>query len=649
MQRRRKMKKKTMFLTLVCTVAAMAALMATTALVFAEDDEAALNNEQVMSNEQVLSSEPVLEEDLDQVDEPVQGEDPVLKVESVDQLYQAIEEAREYAEQYHNTFIVLDPIPNGGDYVLSQEIYVPAKVTIDLNGQTVVYKSGNYAFYLQGDYSSITDSREKFCGTIVGSGIKVRGNNPNGSVTNTTILGAPEAGIMIRDGNVLGNIENCCIDGSSVNVSVDPNQYGIRIFKRGVCGDIKYNTISNTKYHAISLNGSAKASPCDGGVAGDIEGNVIENCRGDGISVYHGSHVGKITNNKVNNIGGHDTGINGDFAITVNAGSNYKTYAEEITDNVVNGTTFAGIVVFGREKENGGKHGIGYVSGDISGNVVVHSGTQAKKVNWAKSGKKPCVCEAAIYVDDNGVVYGDIHHNTVKDSYMDGISVISNAEAQNIHDNKIIRSKATYGVRGSGIAVKDGALVRGSIYNNTINNVGYQGFFVNSKSKVLGSFRNNKIYKAKSNGIFINQSGSVKTISKNTIKNSGTYGVFTGKKGKITTLSSNQIMHNNKKTMAVISNGGGSYIKKISGNTISGKFSVGILIKSSKIKNSILSNNMTSKVKSTFISLNGCKKKISIKKNKIKGNGQGTGIRLTKSKAAIKSNSIKKVSTKISR
>ena len=599
---------------LICVAAAVAALIGTTALVFADD---------------------------------AAGTD-VVTVNSVGELEQALMDAKENP----GTLIVLGQPGQGIQYNLNESFGVPANTTIDLNGQTV-NSASSCAFELYGDYSSITDNSNAGGGTIKGGEITVYGYNPNGFVSNISVIGAPYAAVaIIGGGNVLGNIENCYFDGSGSGVTPDPDQIGIRLKYNGECGDIRNNTIVNMKFHGISLNGpsASKDEPNNGCVAGDIEGNIIKNCRGDGVSIYHGSHVGRITGNTLENIGGHDSSPHADFGITVNAGGEHYTYAEEITNNVIKNNTYAAIVVFGRENTKKGIHGIGYCSGDISGNTIIQSGNVAKNIDWGKSGKKPYGCEAAIYIDDNAIVYGDIHDNVIQDCYMDGISVLSSSEVQNIYNNKITKNKEKFGVRASGIAVKSEAQVNGDIYNNKVNNAGYEGFFVNTKSKILGSFHDNTINKTKLNGVFVGAGSNVKTITGNTISNSKQYEVFVGQKGKIMDLSKNKIIHNNKKTIAVISNASGSYIKKIANNQVSGKYSVGFRIKTPKVKVSILSNNMTSKVKSTFMSIENCKSKtITIKQNKIKGNGSGTGIWIRNSKSVIKKNSIKRVSTKISR
>lgn len=599
------MKKRIAILASICLVAAIAVLTGTTQMTFAASE---------------------------------------VRVDTVEKLEQAIHDA---GSSSGNTVIVLEP--RGGGYELNDEIRVPGRTTVDLNGQVVRFSHGEYAFKLAGHYSSIKD------GTVEGAGIRVYSSGD--SITGLKINGAPDKGIYMHGKYAsLRRIENNTINGLEKGQSVSRNQCGIHIEKGATCGNIRENNILNCKYHAIRINGYRHMKSSEmGASAKDICDNTIKNCGGDGISVYYGSHVRRISRNVLQNIGGHDTKTNGDFAITINAGRKFDTYAEEITDNEIDGVTFAGIVVFGKERTGGGQNTVmnsgkkaGYLKGDISGNVVRHAGSVAKTVNWKKNGKKPYPCEAAIYVDSYAKVNGDIHHNTIEDCWMDGISVITASEVQSVTDNVIRKNKEKYGVRGSGIGVKDSSCVNGNISGNKINRAAYHGILVNNGSSVSGEVSRNRISNTAGSGVFVASSSALKSVTGNTILKSGDYEVFTGKKGRISSLSGNVIKHNNKKTAAVISNAGGSYITKISGNKLSGKYGAGFRINSPKVKVSIIKNSLTSKAKTTFMSINGCKSKtITIRKNKIKGSGKGVGILIRKSKSKIRGNSIKRVSTKI--
>ena len=224
-------------------------------------------------------------------------------------------------------------------------IDVPQNVTLDLNGQTV---NGGV---------SLTDDGASVINGIINEGeVSVMTEDPTGTISNMTINDAPEEAIIIQSGSI---------------------------------GNIEYNMINNSGYHGIRLEKDASAE--------DITGNTLTGCRGDGISVYFGSHCGAISYNTLTNTGGHDTGGNGDFAITVNGSDSQKSYAEEITHNEIDGITYAGIVVYGGSKKSGSGCG-GELAGDIAYNTVKNAATYTKNKE----------CEAAIYVDSHAVVKGDI-------------------------------------------------------------------------------------------------------------------------------------------------------------------------------------------------------------------------------------------------
>ena len=469
--------------------------------------------------------------------------------------------------------------------VVSDSIYVPYNVTLDLNGGTL-----NGYVDLEGDNSSIIN------GTINKGGISVRSNDSGGTISGVTIKNAPEMGIEINGGKI---------------------------------GDITDNTILSSKYHAIRLYN---------GVAGDITGNTLTDCRGDGISVYNGSHCGKISRNTLTNIGGADSKDNGDYGITINAHSTQKTYASEITYNKINGVTFAGIVVHSAPE---GKTGSsykdkGYVTGDIAYNTVNKAGTYTKNKE----------CQAAIYIDNYATVNGAIHHNKISASQDDGISVIKHSHVKTIYSNTV------KSVKHAGIAVKDNSYVSGDIKGNTVTSPKEHGIFVNNKSNAKGSIISNKVSKPGVNGIFVANSATANIIKKNTVTGAKLYGVIAGNKSKINKLQNNTISVNQaKKGMGVISNTG-CVISNISGNKISGKYTVGIRIIAAKKKITVTKNTITagnpSGVWSRGISANNSSKLV-ITKNKITGNKTGPGIYVPSCKGKFSGNKISKSTSKISR
>lgn len=510
---------------------------------------------------------------------------------------------------------------------LTSRLTVGENTLLDLNGRTVS-SSDAYAFTISGENASITN------GTIEGSGIRISSADTTGPVTNVSISNAPENGMYIVNASSVGDIKN--------NKISNAGNIGIYIRNKSSCGDIEGNTITGCYSHALRLTGNRTSD--EGCFAGDIIDNTIADCGGHGISLYFGCHCGKISGNDLKDLGGHTK--TGDFAIIVNAGSAYDTYAEEITHNTVDGIADAGIVAYSGDSSSFSNHG--FVKGDIAYNTVKNCGTKKKKVDWDNdSDCSKYVCEAAIYVDSQAKVNGDIHHNQVYTSYEDGISVIDKSTAKNIYSNTV------KGATNAGIAVKGSSKVV-SITGNKISSSKYYGIFINSGSKITDRIANNTLTNPGRNGIALLKKSFAKTVSGNTVTNAGLYGVITGgSSSKITTLSKNTISTNNKKAGYPIFCNSKCCISSIKSNKVTGKYNAGIRIKSPSGKISVLSNTLISKTpkscRSVGMSIDGCKKKtITIKKNKITGNKKGPGIYIKTSQAVIKSNTIKKVTSKLS-
>lgn len=501
---------------------------------------------------------------------------------------------------------------------------------------------------------------EIYGNTISSSGsysIHIYQGTVTGNISGNIITDSGSVAIQNNRGLVSGSIEGNLIEGcdagsyGAINLNggaevtagiigneiKNPSGMGIRLYSTSVCGDIDSNIITGSGDHAIQLTGSSSASSNDGCTAEDIINNTISSCRGHGISVYQGSHCGRISGNTLSNIGGAHNSA-GDYGIIVSSRTPYKTYASEITHNVIDRVTSSGIVVFsGPDKDTTGKwQDIGCITGDIAYNTV-------KNAPYKNISNK---VRSSIYIDNHARVYGDIHDNVVQNSIFDGISVISYSYVRSIYKNKIIGAKIC------GLAVKDSAVVTGNIYGNTITSAKEQGVLVNNKAAVRGSIYSNTISGAGINGIFVANSARVNIIDRNSIVKPGKYGVIAGNKGSITQISNNSIVVNSMKSgMGILSNTK-CLISKITGNKITGKYQTGIRIKSPTgkvtIKNNTLKNSNKKGKRSTGISCEKAKK-LTVTGNKITGNKTATGIYLKKCKGSVKKNSIKKCSSKISK
>ncbi len=518
-----------------------------------------------------------------------------------------------------------------GTWNVSRTIFIPAGVTLDLNGQ-IVSSSADYAFALNGDGASITN------GTINNGGIRVTADDTTGSIFGVTINEAPECGIRLSSSSI-GSITN--------NTIRDGRGMGIYLYSNSSCGDITNNTITGCADHAVRLSGNSGASSNNGSVAGDIAYNTITSCKGHGISLYNGSHCGKIDHNKLRNIGGANGISPGDFAIAVNAGSCYETYAAEVTYNEIDGVTMAGIVVFSgpHGKSTTAYQDYGHIKGDIAYNTISNNATAKKKVNWKNQKSSDPVCEGAIYVDCHATVCGSIHHNTINTTYDDGINILAYSSVPSIYSNTINNAS------NSGISVKNNSTVD-VIRNNKVTGAKRYGIFINSNSKVTDRIYGNKITRPGETGLAVLAKSSVKAFTRNTITGAKLYGVLAGGSGsQVTTLSSNTITTSNKKEGYAVFCNSGCRISQIKSNDLSGKYLAGIRVKSPSGKILVQSNKLVSKSPSTSrsvgMSIDGCKKGITIKSNKITGNRKGPGIYIKSSKSVIKSNSFSKVSKKI--
>ncbi|MBR2674879.1 MAG: right-handed parallel beta-helix repeat-containing protein [Mogibacterium sp.] len=501
-----------------------------------------------------------------------------------------------------------------GTWNIDRQVKIPAGIILDLNGQTLNGTTGS--FVLDGDSASIQNGTLQF-----GGGIIVAAADSNGFIKGVTINGA---GIQVKANAAIGEI--------SGNTILNATE-GIRVLDKGKTGNIEKNIIKGTSSHAIVAR--------DSGRIGDISGNTLTDCKGHGISLYRGTQVGKITQNYLENIGGANDYDTGDYAITINASGEEETFAAEITHNTIINARYASIVVYSEKKgsNSAASRHKGYIIGDIAYNTITGSGTIKKDVDWIKGDKLEC--QGAIYVASYADVRGDIHDNMIKSSYDDGIDIRGGGTVNNIYNNKINSTS------NAGIAVKDKSNVKGNIYNNTVDSSKVYGIFVNTNSEVAGSVHNNEITDPGQNGVFVTNSATMNVLKENTITGAGLYGVIAGAKGRINEISANVISTKNaKKGMGILSNTG-CYIKTINANRISGKYNSGIRIKSPTGKVKVTKNTIKcsnpKKIWSTGISVEGCKKKtITITANKIKGNKNGTGIRVSTSAAKIKKNKISK-------
>jgi len=402
-----------------------------------------------------------------------------------------------------------------GNYTLNYEISVPSYTTLHFEKGTKINCKGNYAIRITSSDNATVDG-----GYFSGAGILVTGGSGT-TIKNTTIDGAPEFGIAFKNdtgknnliqGNtvkngagrfsitLLGATYRGDIDGNTIQKAPDIAMY---LYNSKMKGDITGNTIKNCKMSAFYAGITS--------IDGDIRNNTITNVKGNGIGIYHGSHVNAIDGNKLDGIGGKNSGFNGDNGIMINAdeGPGKKatpTYAKCITNNIIKNVTYSGINMYSGPsggKESNANQDKAYVKGDIKGNKIYNVGTYKHSKDWKKEIQKggKIGTQNGIYVDTHARVYGDICENTVTKS--------------NQH----------------GIYIRVGSIVK-NIYNNTITNVKEDGISV-MKAKVTGTIKNNKITKAKRAGIYVREGATVNKVSGNKFKQVTFKDIATASDGKI--------------------------------------------------------------------------------------------------------------------
>ena len=552
---------------------------------------------------------------------------------------------------------------------------------MDLNGKTVKC-SDDYAFYIAGNYAVLKN------GTISEAGVSVHANAPKSSIEKLSITSAPDKGIFVGKSKVAGNIKNnkisspngpginvqgtvagsisgnritkcrskengsiCLMRGGTVKGKISDNvisggkSHGIQMFSKCKSGDIVGNKISSIADRGILITGASGTSKNDGSRAGNITGNTLTNVKAHGISIYHGSRVGHITKNTLKNIGGKNNKTIGDYAITINAGCKFETYAKSIKNNTINNVTYAGIVVFSGPDEASSKkwQDNGHIKGDISGNTVIKSASYKKKVNWNRTNQ---VCQGAIYVDSHARVYGNICNNTVKSSYDDGINILAYSRVKNIYGNKIS------GARYAGIAVCNNSTVLGKVYKNSVSGTKFYGLFVNNRGRIKGRVTGNTFKGAGVNGVHINKSSKVSKFINNKVIGAKLYGLISTGKSKVSEVSGNTISTKHKKNSISIIANDKSPIAMIKGNKISGRYACGIRVKypgkKVKVLKNVLKSGNPKGAKSLGINIEGCKNKtIKIQGNKITGNKTGPGIYIRTSRVVARKNSFKKCRSKI--
>lgn len=243
-----------------------------------------------------------------------------------------------------------------GQYNVGYEINMPSYTTLNFEQDAKINYTGSseYVIRIKSGTNDVTING----GVFSDGGIIVTGGN-NIIIENTTVDSPVNAGIVFKGENT-----NSSIIGNTVKNS---ERFSIALMGASFDGDIRENTITNSSDIALYLYNSTlkgdiyentiedcAASAFYAGntpIDGDIRKNTIKNVKGNGIGIYHGSHVNAIDNNELIDIGGMHDGFNGDCGIHINAdeGPGKKanpTYAKSITNNTLKNITYSGIALY---------------------------------------------------------------------------------------------------------------------------------------------------------------------------------------------------------------------------------------------------------------------------------------------------------------
>ncbi len=461
------------------------------------------------------------------------------------------------------------------------------------------------------------------------------------AISSNTVNEIGEHGIYLSNqASVTGDIS-----GNTVKNFVDS---GIQLYtKCTVKGKIANNKVQDGKGTGILITGLTERkggnSKTGSVVAGNIENNEITNCTGDGIGIYHASHCGAISNNRLEKIGGNHNGNEGDYGIIVDSMMKADTYCTKISGNKINNVTYAAIAIYSGPAASKSTvyQDTAHVKGNIENNVVTNSGTYKPSKGWKeeikKGGKQGCL--SGIYVDTHARVRGDICNNTVDKTGEHGIYLHLMSFVRSIYSNTVSNTKEV------GIEIYE-STVEKDIYNNVINNAGTNGIAGGNGGVVKGKIRKNTIKNPKECGIYLDLS-KFSQISENKISGAKKHGIYVTDKSTAKNILSNTISISNPKDGCVVKISDDSTVKKISKNTMTGKAAYGVRVAGAKSNMEISSNTMTTTNSSgnqynPIRLMKGKNFTYTVKNNKLTGNKTNYGIYVDEGKAKITGNTVKK-------
>lgn len=227
-----------------------------------------------------------------------------------------------------------------------------------------------------------------------------------------------------------------------------------------------------------------------------IDGNTIKGCKGKAINIYDKSTVGTITENEIVNPTDH--------GIIVGSGSKVTT----VSGNTIsaNGGTESAITAYEKgtigtiEKntiKNTSASAVGYSNSAFK---LTASATVGNIIdNTFAAAGDAAVCASAVLMD-NASVTGNIQGNEFDSTESHAIKMTNKSNV----GGSIIANAVHKVTDGCGLLMGGGAVIKGSISQNTFDNVYLKGIKITEKSKVSGNIDAN-ILTAKEEGILIYQ------------------------------------------------------------------------------------------------------------------------------------------------
>lgn len=581
----------------------------------------------------------------------VDGNTITVDVDSAPSVWDAIDNALDYARMNYQAGRIFTVKVPAGNYSLKSTLHIFGNTTLDLTGVTLTYTKNSGNMIMLGRPES-----NKNIATMGGYGtianITVKGGTWMGNNSNSSSLirmahakNVTFDGCIISGGGCAHQMEIAAIDGFTIKNCKLMEMPGNE--STGKQEALQFDMPCSTYvFSGIILDGTPMKNVL-------VTGCTFENVpRGLGthnmlIGRYHTDI--KITDNIFRNVDGEcivalnyrNCDIKDNMIVNCGAGIVFEYFKPPVNDNtaikavyttIFDGTQeinpqrmpdantyisnniialsedryadeYTGIRVYGYELEQDKQ-----ATGNGSDDIIPADNYYISNVNIIGNTIK--TCGYGIHLSDvrNSAVSGNKITNTYADSWEDGITV--DASSQNIMIQKNEIKNATR----HGIFIEDFSSAK-TISENKITGGDYYGINIYDNSKVTGYIEKNTIKGCADNGIHLSGYCSAKGIRNNTISSTGWHGI---------NLYDNSTVNGS-----------------ITGNKVSKCIQNGIFINKESAANSVTKNTLTENKKYAIALYDGSSVTGNISSNKISKN-QMHAIQLSENCSAdgIKYNTI---------